>query len=166
MAGPVRHTLGMQGNPDSSDSPQDSRQGPENHAHPVHDLGQRLLDAAIQAEYQTGSEEQSEAEARKHVAIRIARMIGGFIVVGIGIAALPLPGPGWLLIILGLSLLPFAWAERTIRLIRRKIPGIPEDGKISPIAWVIMGSLLLITTAVSVLFGAEITNWVLGLFKQ
>ena len=76
MAGPVRHTLGMQGNPDSSDSPQDSQQGPENHAHPVHDLGQRLLDAAIQAEYETGAEEQSEAEARKHVAIRIARMIG------------------------------------------------------------------------------------------
>jgi uncharacterized protein (TIGR02611 family) len=125
-----------------------------------------LLDAAIEAEYQTGGHEESEEQARRHVAIRVARMIGGFVVIGIGIAALPLPGPGWLLIIIGLSLLPFAWAERTIRLIRRRIPGIPEDGKISPIAWVVMGALLLTTTVVSLLFGAEITNWVVGLWDR
>jgi hypothetical protein len=125
-----------------------------------------LLDAAIEAEYQTGGHEESEEQARRHVAIRVARMIGGFVVIGIGIAALPLPGPGWVLIIVGLSLLPFAWAERTIRLIRRRIPGIPEDGKISPIAWVVMGALLLTTTVVSLLFGAEITNWVVGLWDR
>ncbi len=125
-----------------------------------------MLDAAIEAEYQTGGHEESEEQARRHVAIRVARMIGGFVVIGIGIAALPLPGPGWLLIIIGLSLLPFAWAERTIRLIRRRIPGIPEDGKISPIAWVVMGALLLTTTVVSLLFGAEITNWVVGLWDR
>ena len=93
-------------------------------------------------------------------------MIGGFVVIGIGIAALPLPGPGWVLISIGLSLLPFAWAERTIRVIRRRIPGIPEDGKISPIAWFVMGALLLTTTVVSLLFGAEITNWVVGLWDR
>jgi hypothetical protein len=125
-----------------------------------------LLDAAIEAEYQTGGHEESEEQARRHVAIRVSRMIGGFVVIGIGIAALPLPGPGWVLIIIGLSLLPFAWAERTIRLIRRRIPGIPEDGKISPIAWVVMGALLLTTTVVSLLFGAEITNWVVGLWDR
>ena len=122
-----------------------------------------MLDAAIEAEYQTGVHEESEEQARRHVAIRIARMIGGFVVIGIGIAALPLPGPGWVLIIIGLSLLPFAWAERTIR---RRIPGIPEDGKISPIAWFVMGALLLTTTVVSLLFGAEITNWVVGLWDR
>ena len=125
-----------------------------------------MLDAAIEAEYQTGVHEESEEQARRHVAIRIARMIGGFVVIGIGIAALPLPGPGWVLIIIGLSLLPFAWAERTIRVIRRRIPGIPEDGKISPIAWFVMGALLLTTTVVSLLFGAEITNWVVGLWDR
>ena len=125
-----------------------------------------MLDAAIEAEYQTGGHEESEEQARRHVAIRIARMIGGFVVIGIGIAALPLPGPGWVLIIIGLSLLPFAWAERTIRVIRRRIPGIPEDGKISPIAWFVMGALLLTTTVVSLLFGAEITNWVVGLWDS
>jgi hypothetical protein len=125
-----------------------------------------LLDAAIEAEYQTGGHEESEEQARRHVAVRVARIIGGFVVIGIGIAALPLPGPGWVLIIVGLSLLPFAWAERTIRLIRRRIPGIPEDGKISPIAWVVMGALLLTTTVVSLLFGAEITNWVVGLWDR
>lgn len=140
--------------------------GAEHDSHPVQELGKKILDAAVQAEYQTGEEEQSEAEARRHVGIRIARIIGGFVVVGIGIAALPLPGPGWVLIILGLSLLPFTWAERTIRLIRRSIPGIPEDGKISTITWVVMGGLLIATTAVSVLFGAEITNWIVGFWDK
>ncbi len=138
----------------------------ETPSHPIQDLGHELLDAAIEAEYQTGVHEESEEQARRHVGIRVARMIGGFVVIGIGIAALPLPGPGWVLIIIGLSLLPFAWAERTIRVIRRRIPGIPEDGKISPIAWVVMGGLLLTTTVVSLLFGAEITNWVVGLWDR
>ena len=138
----------------------------ETPSHPIQDLGHELLDAAIEAEYQTGVHEESEEQARRHVAIRIARMIGGFVVIGIGIAALPLSGPGWVLIIIGLSLLPFAWAERTIRVIRRRIPGIPEDGKISPIAWVVMGALLLTTTVVSLLFGAEITNWLVGLWDR
>ena len=41
--------------------------------------------------------------------------------IGVGLAGLLLPGPGWVMIIFGLSLLPFAWAERTVLLIRRKV---------------------------------------------
>jgi hypothetical protein len=141
----------------------DSRSN-KHHTSPIRDAGRELLAAATQAEYQTGAEEQNESEAHRHVGIRIARMIGGFILVGVGIAAIPLPGPGWMLIILGLSLLPFAWAKRTVRLIRRKIPGVPEDGRISTLTWVVMGALLVVATAVSVLFGAEITKWVADLF--
>ena len=58
----------------------------ETPSHPIQDLGHELLDAAIEAEYQTGGHEESEEQARRHVAIRIARMIGGFVVIGIGIA--------------------------------------------------------------------------------
>ena len=73
---------------------------------------------------------ETEQEPRRGVVIRLVRMFAGFLIIGIGISGLVLPESGWLLIILGLSLLPFAWAERAIRLIRRKIPGVHEDGRI------------------------------------
>jgi hypothetical protein len=143
--------------------PADSRSDPH-HPTPIRDASRELLAAATQAEYQTGVEEQDESEARRNVGIRIARMIGGFILLGVGIAAIPLPGPGWMLIIVGLSLLPFAWAERTVRAIRRRVPGVPEDGRIPTLTWVVMGALLVGISVVSVLFGAEITKWVVDLF--
>src|SRR4051794_30355697 len=89
-----------------------------------------VTEAALTAERESGREEQTDEEARRSVSIRVARLVGGWLLVLIGIAGLPLPGPGWLIILLGLSLLPYAWAERTIRIIRQKIPGIPEDGRI------------------------------------
>ncbi len=119
----------------------------------------RLRDAAIEAEYATGEREETEDEAERHVMVRIARIIGGFAIIGIGIAALPLPGPGWLMIILGLNLLPFAWAERTILLIRRRIPGVPEDGKIPLRTWLIMGTLVGIFTVISIVYGNDIRAW-------
>jgi hypothetical protein len=147
-----------------ADSSSDPHHPSSDGSSPIRDASRELLAAATQAEYETGVEEQDESEAHRHVGIRIVRMIGGFILVGVGIAAIPLPGPGWMLIILGLSLLPFAWAERTVRVIRRRVPGVPEDGRIPTLTWVVMGALLVGVSAVSVLFGAEITKWVVDLF--
>ena len=130
----------------------------------THEVAERIIDAAIEAEYETGTREETEDEARRGVLIRLARIIGGFVIVGIGIAALPLPGPGWVLIIVGLSLLPFAWAERTVRLIRQKIPGVPEEGRIPTSSLIVMGLLLVTFSAISLLFGAEIANWISGLW--
>ena len=92
----------------------------------------RLEEAAIRAEFETGEREATVEEAKAHALVRIARMTLGFIVVIIGIIALPLPGPGWLIIAGGLTILAkdVAWADRALRYIRRRIPGIPEDGKI------------------------------------
>lgn len=96
------------------------------------DLSERLTAAAIQAEYATGEREVSEDEARSHVLIRVGRMTLGFLVTILGIALLPLPGPGWLVIAGGLFILSkdVAWADRLLSYVRRKVPGIPEDGKI------------------------------------
>jgi len=148
-----------------AETPQQSAPDASHHRHlSTHEVAERILDAAIEAEYETGAREETEDEARRGVLVRLARIVGGFIIVGIGIAALLLPGPGWLLIILGLSLLPFAWAERTIRLIRQKIPGVPEEGRIPTSSLVVMGLLVVTFSAISVLFGAELTNWVSGLW--
>lgn len=131
---------------------------------PHHEWADRLSAAAIEAERETGRYEETVEEARRGVLIRMARIVGGFTVIGIGLAGLALPGPGWLIIIFGLSLLPFAWAERTIRLIRRKIPGVPEDGTIPLRTWIIMGVLLVVFFTLSVLYGHYVTEWIAGLW--
>ncbi|MFZ4518033.1 MAG: PGPGW domain-containing protein, partial [Microthrixaceae bacterium] len=118
-----------------------------------HDVAARIRDAAFEAERETGDREETEAEVRRGVIIRLARTVGGFFLIGLGIALLPLPGPGWVTIIVGLGLLPYAWAQRTIRLIRRRIPGVPEDGRIPTRTWVVMGLILAATMTVSILFG-------------
>ena len=75
-----------------------------------------------------------------------------------------LPGPGWLLILLGLGLLPYAWAQRTITAIRRRVPGIPEDGRIPASTWVVMGVVVALASGLTVLFGAEVARWAAGLW--
>jgi uncharacterized protein (TIGR02611 family) len=53
---------------------------------------------------------------------RIAVSIAGFAVLLAGVVLLVLPGPGWLLIFIGLSILAtqYVWAERLLRAARRK----------------------------------------------
>ena len=135
--------------------------GKEGHEHPWVD---RLSAAAIEAEIETGRHEETLEEARRGVIIRLARIIGGFSIMTIGIAALPLPGPGWLIIIFGLTLLPFAWAERTVLLIRQKIPGVPAEGTIPLRTWIIMGVLLVAFTTLSIVYGDDISRWLAGLW--
>jgi len=130
----------------------------------LHAVAQRLLDAAIQAEYETGHREETEAEARRGVLLRVVRIVGGFMLIGAGVAALVLPGPGWLLIILGLGLLPFAWAERTVQLIRRRIPGVPEDGRIPVPTLIVMGLIVVAFAVLSYLFGEAVMEWIAGLW--
>ena len=60
-----------------------------------------------------------------HLAYRsIIGVLGGTIIV-VGIILLPLPGPGWLVIFLGLGLLAteFEWAERLLAFARDKVLG-------------------------------------------
>lgn len=112
---------------------------------------QRLREAALAAEYQTGEREDTEAEARAHIAIRVARMTGGTILLVAGVAMLALPGPGWLVIALGLGLLAkdVAWADRTLERVRKRLPA-DADGNLSrpllygsiAVAVVIMGGSL------------------------
>ncbi len=130
---------------------------PDGHDHPTaHEVVERVRDAAFEAERATGEREETEAEIRRGVIIRLARIIGGFVLIGLGLALLPLPGPGWVTILVGLGLLPYAWAQRTIRLIRRRIPGVPEDGRIPTRTWIVMGLIVVATMSVSILFGDAI----------
>lgn len=136
---------------------------PEDHDRSLSD---RFVDAAVEAEFETGHREETVAEAKAHILIRVPRMILGFLIVIVGIIALPLPGPGWLIILAGLGILSidFVWAARLIKFIRRRIPGIPEDGNIPARTWVIMIAIMAIAGACSAWYylfdgKATVTGW-------
>jgi len=92
----------------------------------------RVLEAAIEAERATGDREATVADARARLAVRLPRMAGGSVLVCTGVAMLVLPGPGWLMIAVGLSVLArdVAWAERTLDRVRGRLP-TDGDGKIT-----------------------------------
>jgi uncharacterized protein (TIGR02611 family) len=54
---------------------------------------------------------------------RIAVGILGGLIVAVGVVAIPLPGPGWLIVIAGLFILAteFLWAERLLEFTRRHV---------------------------------------------
>ncbi len=58
--------------------------------------------------------------------MRLLRITGGFLLLGIGAALLVLPGPGWLTIALGLTLLAteYHWARRWLDFVKRKAADI------------------------------------------
>jgi tellurite resistance protein TerC len=62
---------------------------------------------------------------------RFSRIIGGFTLLLIGIVMLVTPGPGWLVIFLGLGLLAaeFVWAKRLMDRIKH------EGGRVRDAVW-------------------------------
>ena len=83
---------------------------------------ERLREAAIQAEYATGVHEETEEQARRHVAIRVGTIVVGFIVLAAGLAMLVLPGQGIITVIIGLTILAreLPWAERLLEAAKEK----------------------------------------------
>lgn len=115
------------------------------------EIKDRVEDALVQAEFETGEREATVEEAKSHALVRVARMSLGFFVVILGIILMPLPGPGWLIVAGGLTILAkdVAWADRALRYIRKKVPGIPEDGKIPRSSMVTMAVMTLAAVSVS-----------------
>lgn len=91
-----------------------------------------LETAAIEAEFETGRREETVEEAKRQLLKRAARIVGGIVVCGIGLALLVLPGPGLVVLAAGLALLaqdvPFA--RRLLERVQKRLPA-SEDGQIS-----------------------------------
>lgn len=81
-----------------------------------------LREAAIQAEYATGTREETEEEARRGVIRRVGTIVLGFVVLVGGIIMMALPGPGILTVIAGLAILAqeLAWAERLLEYVKKR----------------------------------------------
>lgn len=124
-----------------------------------------VREAAIEAEYETGHRESSVEEANAHIAIRVAKIVGGFALVALGIVLMPLPGPGWAIVAGGLALLAteFEWANRLLQEVRRRMPGVPKDGKIPRNTLIVYVLMFVVFTGISLLWGADIKNWAFDL---
>lgn len=88
--------------------------------------------AAIDAELAVGHMEDTRTQAWYHVLVRIGRMALGFVLLLAGLAMMVLPGPGAIVMAAGLVILSrdVKWADTALRFLRRKVPGLEEEGPI------------------------------------
>lgn len=113
--------------PSGTDPPPEAATGPvgdldgDGHVD-LHERMALLREAAIEAEYATGRQEETEEQARRHVIIRVGTIVVGFVVLLAGLAMLVLPGQGILTVIAGLAILSreLPWAERVLEYARKR----------------------------------------------
>ena len=101
-----------------------------------------------------GLQERRARHKERHHLIRVAAAIGGFLVVLLGIILIPLPGPGLLIVAVGLAVLAleFAWAED---LLERTVDRLGEAGervkRASPVGQVAVALLGVLAAAASLI---------------
>jgi hypothetical protein len=83
---------------------------------------QQFREAALRAEYATGERERTAAQAQRRILTRVATIFAGTTVCLIGLAMLVLPGPGVVVLIIGLGILAqeVAWADRLLDEVKRR----------------------------------------------
>ena len=101
-----------------------------------------------------GLQERRVRHKERHHLIRVAAAIGGFLVVLLGIVLIPLPGPGLLIVAVGLAVLAleFAWAEH---LLERTVDRLGEAGervkRASPVGQAAVALLGVLAAAASLI---------------
>ena len=111
----------------------------------------RFEEAAIEAEFETGFREETREAARRGVVTRLLRMTAGTLVTILGVITMPLPGPGLLIVAIGLGILSrdVAWADRLLQIVRKRLPS-DSDGRLprSSIVTMVVMALAGITFSV------------------
>ena len=101
-----------------------------------------------------GLQERRARHKERHHLIRVAAAIGGFLVVLLGIILIPLPGPGLLVVAVGLAVLAleFAWAEH---LLEKTVDRLSEAGermkRTSPVGQAAVALLGVVAAAASLI---------------
>ena len=111
----------------------------------------RFEEAAIEAEFETGFREETREAARRGVVTRLLGMTAGTLVTILGVIMMPLPGPGLLIVAIGLGILSrdVAWADRLLQIVRKRLPS-DSDGRLprSSIVTMVVMALAGITFSV------------------
>ena len=92
---------------------------------------------------------------------RVIQIGAGVILIAAGIVMLVVPGPGLVAIMVGLNLIKPD--NFIVRWMRRKVPGIPEEGAVPKKYLVLGAAFLVVSTTVGILYGPAITDWLLSL---
>ncbi len=99
------------------------------------------------------------ADEDAHGVKRLVQIGFGVLLIVAGIVMLVIPGPGLVAIMVGLNLIKPDNA--IVRWMRRKIPGIPEQGEV-PRRYLYLGAAFLVVgTLFGILWGQSTTNWLL-----
>lgn len=113
-----------------------------------------LYDSAIEAEQQTGRKEEDVQEARRSLMVRTITIFFGSVISILGLMMMVLPGPGLLVLAIGLGILtrdvPFA--HRLLQIVKSRLPQ-DETGKLTKktiIGMVAIAAAGIIFSAVSV----------------
>ena len=119
-------------------------------AHDHHDRLDAIVDEAIELELETGEREETLGEAKRHLLVRLGLIVGGAIVTLFGLALLVLPGPGLVVVAIGLGMLatevPFA--ARLLERVRERLPA-DADGRIPRHLIVLMVTTCVLATGAS-----------------
>lgn len=109
-----------------------------------------LVDTAIDAELASGRREVSVEQVKRRLLVRLAIMVGGSMLVITGLVLMVLPGPGMLVLGIGLGVLstevPFA--ARLLERVRHRLPQ-DADGKLPKSAIVTMVVMTVLATSAS-----------------
>lgn len=129
--------------------------GPTDRDHHRHDdeALERLLEAAIAEEQESGRHEPTPEAAKRSLIMRVAIVAGGTVVLILGILLLALPGPGLLVVALGLAMLAteIPFAARLLERVRARLPQ-DADGKLPKSTIVTMVLAAVVFTGASVGF--------------
>jgi uncharacterized protein (TIGR02611 family) len=100
--------------------------------------------------------ERRERHRERSRVVRAAVVLAGFVVVLVGLALIPLPGPGLLVVAVGLAVLAleFAWAERMLERTVNRMEQATETVKRASRAQQILLGLLVALTAAAALSAA------------
>lgn len=116
-----------------------------------HPRRKAFMDAAIEAEFETPPREPTVQAAKASLVKRVARLVGGVVLIILGLVMMVTPGPGLIAIAAGLALLaedvPFA--RRLLDQVRARIPE-NEDGNISVWVWVFSGAMIVLALGASI----------------
>ncbi|MCU0268984.1 MAG: hypothetical protein MUF83_10080 [Acidimicrobiales bacterium] len=117
-------------------------------AHEAAERFETLVEEALEVELVTGKREETVEQAQRHLLFRVGRITVGALVLSLGLALLALPGPGLVVVALGLGILsqdvPFA--KRLLDKVRERLPE-DEDGGFP--TWLIVGSVCLMVLGIA-----------------
>ncbi len=112
---------------------------------------ERLVEHALEVEMASGRREETVEQAKRHILVRVGIVVAGTIILLVGLALLALPGPGLIVVALGLGLLSteIPFAARLLDRIKDRLPQ-DESGKIPRSAIVMMVAVGAVATAASI----------------